>query len=106
MDWLPANRRYQTRLRVLLDFVKQNRLSVHLSEQTELKVLSKDVQDYLVNTFFPEVEQAELRKLAVQLAEDIFAQATVATVNTKSSSGKLQINSFGSAQKSVDWLVA
>jgi hypothetical protein len=92
--------------RVLIDFIKQNRLSLHLSEQTELKVLSKDVQEYLVNNFFPEAEQAGLRKLAVQLSEDIFAQATVANVNTKSSSGKLQINSFGSAQKALDWLLA
>ena len=92
--------------RVLIDFIKQNRLSLHLSEQTELKVLSKDVQEYLVASFFPEAEQAGLRKLAVQLSEDIFAQATVANVNTKSSSGKLQINSFGSAQKAFDWLTA
>jgi hypothetical protein len=91
---------------VLIDFIKQNRLSLHLSEQTELKVLSKDVQEYLVTDFFPEAEQAGLRKLAVQLSEDIFAQATVANVNTKSSSGKLQINSFGSAQKAFDWLTA
>ncbi|MBD0257360.1 MAG: hypothetical protein ICV83_16705 [Cytophagales bacterium] len=92
--------------RVLIDFAKQNRISLHLSEQTELKVLSKDVQEYLVNNFFPEMEQAGLRKLAVQLSEDIFAQATVANVNTKSSSGKLQINSFGSGQKALDWLLA
>jgi hypothetical protein len=92
--------------RVLIDFTRQNRVSLHLSEQAELKVLSKDVQEYLVNNFFPEMEQAGLRKLAVQLSEDIFAQATVANVNTKSNSGKLQINSFGSAQKALDWLLA
>lgn len=90
--------------RLLIDFTKQNRITLHLSEQTELKVLSKEVQDYLVNVFFPEMEQAGLRKLAVQLSEDIFAQATVTNVNTKSSSGKLQINSFGSAQKAHAWL--
>jgi hypothetical protein len=92
--------------RVLIDFIRQNRITLHLSEQTELKVLSKDVQEYLVHTFFPEAEQAGLRKLAVQLSEDIFAQATVANVNTKSSSGKLQINSFGSASKALEWLLA
>jgi hypothetical protein len=92
--------------RLLIDFIKQNRVTLHLSEQTELKVLSKDVQEYLVGTFFPEVEQAGLRKLAVQLSEDIFAQATVTNVNTKSSSGKLQINSFGSAQNAFNWLKA
>jgi hypothetical protein len=92
--------------RVLIDFIRQNRISLHLSEQTELKVLSKEVQDYLVNNFFPEMEQAGLRKLAVQLSEDIFAQATVTNVNTKSSSGKLQINSFGSGHKALEWLLA
>ena len=90
--------------RVLIDFIRQHRISLHLSEQTELKVLSKEVQAYLVNDFFPEAEQVGLRKLAVQLSEDIFAQATVANVNTKSSAGKLQINSFGSAHKALSWL--
>jgi hypothetical protein len=65
--------------RVLIDFIRQNRISLHLSEQTELKVLSKDVQEYLVHTFFPEAEQAGLRKLAVQLSEDIFAQLRLPT---------------------------
>lgn len=92
--------------KVLIDFIRQNRVALHLSEQTELKVLSKEVQDYLVNTTFPEMEQAGLRKLAVQLAEDIFAQATVTNVNTKSNTGKLQINSFGSAHKALEWLQA
>jgi hypothetical protein len=50
------------------------------------------------------MEQAGLRKLAVQLSEDIFAQATVNNVNTKSNAGKLQINTFGSANKALAWL--
>lgn len=92
--------------RILLDYVKQNRITLHLSEQTELKVLSKDVQEYLVGSCFPELEQNGLRKVAVQLSEDIFAQATVSNVNTKATVGKLQINTFGSSQKAHDWLKA
>jgi hypothetical protein len=92
--------------RTLIDFTRQNRVTLHLSEQTELKVLSKEVQEYLVGTCFPELEQNGLRKVAVLLSEDIFAQATVSNVNTKATVGKLQINSFGSANKAHDWLTA
>jgi hypothetical protein len=52
------------------------------------------------------LEQNGLRKVAVLLSEDIFAQATVSNVNTKATVGKLQINSFGSANKAHDWLTA
>ncbi len=92
--------------RVLIDFARQNRVTLHLSEQTELRVLSKEVQEYLVGTCIPELEQHGIRKLAVLVAEDIFAQATVSNVNTKAVAGKLQINTFGSAYKAHDWLTA
>ncbi len=92
--------------RFLIDFIKQNKITLHLSEQTELKVLSKDVQEYLTGTCFPELEQNGLRKVAVLLSEDIFAQASVANVNTKATIGKFQINTFGSSQKANDWLTA
>jgi hypothetical protein len=92
--------------KALVDFTKQNRITLHLSEQTELKVLSKEVQDFLVGNCFPELEQNGLRKVAVLLAEDIFAQATVTNVNTKATVGKLQINTFGSSHKAHDWLTA
>jgi hypothetical protein len=91
---------------VLIDFARQNRVTLHLSEQTELRVLSKEVQEYLVGTCIPELEQHGIRKLAVLVAEDIFAQATVSNVNTKAVAGKLQINTFGSAYKAHDWLTA
>jgi poly(A) polymerase Pap1 len=92
--------------RVLIDFIKQNRVTLHLSEQTELKVLSKEVQEYLAGTCFPELDQNGIRRVAVLLSEDIFAQATVSNVNTKATVNKLQINTFGSAQKAHDWLTA
>ena len=92
--------------KVLIDFTKQNQITLHLSEQTELKVLSKEVQEYLVATCIPELEQNGIRKVAVLVAEDIFAQATVSNVNTKAMVGKLQINTFGSALKAHDWLTA
>lgn len=89
---------------VLNDFIAKHKLSGHLSDHSQLKVLGKEVQDYLAVEWFKQVEALGLRKIAVNLAEDVFAQATVQKVNTQQQKGKLTIESFGSYQSCLRWL--
>lgn len=87
----------------LTSFIKKNNVKKHLSDHSQLKVLSKDVQEYLGKHWFPEVERSGLRKIAALVSEDVFAQATVNTVN-KASVGKLQINTYPSEKQCLNWL--
>lgn len=84
--------------------VVKNKLTKHLSDHSQLKVLSKEVQDYLGGTWFSQVEKIGLRKIAVNLAEDVFAQATVKKVNGEQKFGQMLIDSFGSYESAFKWL--
>lgn len=89
---------------VLTRFIAESNIRLHLSDHSQLKVLSKEVQEYLVGTWFNEVEALGLRKIAVKLAEDVFAQATVKNVNTKQQTGQLRIDSFQDYASAYAWL--
>lgn len=87
----------------ITNFIRKNNLKKHLSDHSQLKVLSKEVQEYLGKHWFPEVEKIGLTKIAALVSEDVFAQATVNTVN-KASVGKLQINTYPSEKQCLNWL--
>jgi hypothetical protein len=86
-------------------YIKENGLRHHLSDHRQLKVLSKEVQDYLTQVWFPEVEKIGLRKVGAVVAEDVFAAATVSKVNKEGQVGNLSINMFDSEPKCVNWLL-
>lgn len=86
-------------------YIKENTLKSHLSDHRQLKVLSKEVQDYLTREWFPEVEKIGLRKVGAVVADDVFAAATVNKVNKEASVGNLQINMFNSEPECVKWLL-
>ena len=86
-------------------YIKENLLHGHLSDHRQLKVLSKEVQDYLTMQWFPEVEKIGLRKVGAVVAEDVFAAATVNKVNKEGQMGNLQINMFNSESECVKWLL-
>jgi len=86
-------------------YIKDNLLKGHLSDHRQLKVLSKEVQDYLTMQWFPEVEKIGLRKVGAVVAEDVFAAATVNKVNKEGQMGNLQINMFNSESECVKWLL-
>jgi hypothetical protein len=79
-------------------------LKCHLSDHSELRILGKEVQEYLVGSWFPEVERLGLRRIAVRVAADIFAKATVNKVNTQQCYGQLAITTFGSCESALAWL--
>ena len=89
---------------VLDSFIEKNNIENHLSDHTHLKVLSKDVQGFLTSEWFAKVEGLGLRKIAVKVAEDVFAQATVKKVNTEQKLGNMTIETFGSYPAAYEWL--
>lgn len=92
--------------KLMTAYIREHHLKHHLSDHTELKALAPEVQEYLSGEWFFEVEQEGLRKIAVRLAKDIFAQATVRRVNTLVQYGALQIEVFPSFEAAYDWLLA
>jgi len=89
---------------LMTQFIAKNKVTKHLSDQTVLKVLSKEVQDYLIGECFPELEKLGLKKVAVLVSEDVFAQATVNNVNMKSQMGRLSFGTFNSRQQCIEFL--
>ncbi len=90
--------------KALIDFVTANQVSLHLSAHTGLKILSLPVQEFLTTSALPEMERGGLKKMAVLLSEDVFAQATVENVHARACCHRLKIRSFTSPVAATDWL--
>lgn len=88
----------------MVSFVSKNRVTKNLSDQSTLKVLSKEVQGYLVSEAFPALDKAGLRKLAVLVSEDVFAKATVENVNTATKMGNILVKTFNTRRDCIEWL--
>jgi hypothetical protein len=86
-------------------FIKDNLITKHLSDHRQLKVLSKEVQDYLTMAWFPEVEKVGLKRVGAVVAADVFAAATVGKVNKAGQVGNLKIDMFNSEPECVKWLL-
>jgi hypothetical protein len=86
-------------------YIKEHTLRGHLSDHRQLKVLSKEVQDYLTMEWFPEVEKVGLKRVGAVVADDVFAAATVNKVNKEGQVGDLKINMFNSEGECVKWIL-
>lgn len=89
----------------MTQLIKSKNYEVHLSDHRNLKVLSKEVQEYLVMEWFPEVEKLGLKKVAALVSPDVFARATVEKVNHEAQVGNLSIYTYGTEKDCVDWLL-
>jgi len=89
---------------IMTDYIENQNVKGHLSDHRELRVLAKEVQDYLTEEWFPEVEKAGLARVAALVSEDVFAKATVDKVNTTAKVGSLVIKTFNSYDNCVTWL--
>ncbi|AHM60943.1 hypothetical protein D770_13445 [Flammeovirgaceae bacterium 311] len=87
------------------DFIREHGVRNNLNDHTELKVLSPEVQQYLVEEGHFSLERVGLRKIAVKLAKDIFAQATVRRVNKIEKYGQLEIEVFSNYEDAYAWLL-
>lgn len=92
--------------KAMTKYIEENKVKLHLSDHTDLKVLSKEVQDYLTQEWFQEVENLGLEKIAVQVSENAFAKATVDKVNEEAQVGSLKIFTLGSKKDCIKWLKA
>ncbi|MEN7547755.1 hypothetical protein AAG747_07540 [Rapidithrix thailandica] len=91
-------------MNTLINNISKKGITKHLSDHTELKVLSSDLQKRLVEDGLPAFERVGITKLAVKTADDIFAVATVEKVNNTTQIGKMTIKSFNTDQQCLDWL--
>jgi hypothetical protein len=88
---------------VLLEAVHTYKVKQHLSDQTEMLVLSPEIQAYVAQKVLPEMEKSGLRKMAVQVSENVFAQAAAQNVHSIYV-GKLGISTFTSQAECTEWL--
>jgi len=93
-----------TGCKVVNDTIKNNKLTLHISDQSLLKVLSKEAQEFLTGTWFGQVDKLVLKKIAILVAEDIFAQASVNKVNMLSKYNELQMNTVQTEEQCYFWL--
>lgn len=88
----------------MTSFINENLVKSHLSDHRSLRVLSKEVQDYLTTKWFPEVEKVGLTRIGAVVSEDVFAAATVGKVNKAGQVGNLKIDMFNSDSECMKWL--
>ena len=88
---------------IITDFIRKNPEVNHLSDHRELKILTAAVQEYITQ-WFVEVSNAGLQKIAVLVAQDIFASLSVEQVNETNRVGSLQIKTFDTHEKCIHFL--
>jgi hypothetical protein len=88
---------------VLSRAVKKHQVQLHLSDQSQMKVLTKEIQQQVGTKVLPELQNLGLRKMAVFASEDVFAQAAAQSVHTIYI-GQLAIHTFNSKAKCEEWL--
>ena len=88
---------------VLYAAVKKYQVQLHLSDQSQMKVLTKEIQQTVGTKVLPELENLGLRKMAVFASEDVFAQAAAQSVHTLYI-GRLSIHMFDSKPACHQWL--
>ena len=89
----------------LLNGIRDNSAQLHVSDQTELKALSSELKKYLQNEALKRMEESGLKKVGVIQSDNIFAQASVDTVNRKAELKDLSIQMFPNETECFNWLL-
>jgi hypothetical protein len=86
--------------------IRKHNITNHISDQRKLKILSKDVQEYLVGECFPMWGQSGLKKIAVFVSSDLFAKVSVDKVNQNAieKAGFITFGTFDKHEDCVQWL--
>lgn len=92
--------------KALFNTIRQHKATKHLSSQEKMKVLNAEIQGYVVTEVFPELAKLGLKKMAVLLSSDLFAQISAMSVHDKSNNkvGNMEIKSSDSPQECLKWL--
>lgn len=89
---------------LMTSFIEENRIKIHFSNHVNLKKISNDIQLYLTQSWFPEVEEAGLRKVAALTSWDAMTEITIEKVNKTANVGELLIQSFKNELDCYKWL--
>ncbi len=88
----------------LLKGIRDHHIQRHISDQTRLKVLTKDIKAYLQKDALKNMEEAGLKKVGIIQAGDLFARVAVDLVNKKASINDLSIEVFDNETDCLNWL--
>ncbi|WP_026998252.1 hypothetical protein [Eisenibacter elegans] len=68
--------------------------------------LSPDLQEWHAQNVFPQCVEAGVKKAAILVTEDIFAQVSVEQLMEEESSGAFEVQYFEDAKLAKEWLLA
>ncbi|MEP2025270.1 MAG: monodechloroaminopyrrolnitrin synthase PrnB family protein [Reichenbachiella sp.] len=101
----PKVRHVRESCEFMSSFIKENNVKHHYSNQLNLKVLSKEVGEYLNSDWFPNVEKLGLERIAVLVSFDPYVKAAMNKVNKSYlGNGDLEIFTFGLEKECLNWL--
>jgi hypothetical protein len=88
-----------------LELIARNNIHLMLIDQSELKVLSKEIQDYLVHKI-SNLEKIGIKKVAILEPENIFAKLTVEKIHREAHIQPSFAKYFASKSSASIWLLA
>ncbi len=90
----------------LLEGVNTHGVQRHISDQSQLRILPKEIKEYMVKDGLASMEAAGLKKVGIIRAHDYFAQIAVNKINKKANVKDLDIQTFSSEKDCVTWLIS
>jgi hypothetical protein len=86
-------------------FTKQNPCDLLLVDHFELKVLSKEVQEYLTKVIAV-ISGKGIKRLAIIKADDIFAKAGFEKIHKEVHTDSIEYATFHSEKDAMEWLLS
>jgi len=84
---------------------KKNFSSKQLNDIQDMKVLTRDVQEWLDSTWFPEAVATGLKHFAFVVPKDIFGKLSMESANkNQNSTNVIEIQYFDNMDKAKTWL--
>ena len=94
---------------LMTKYVRDNKIKIHLSDHRDLKILNDECKTYLTQTWFPEIEQAGMKKIAALVSPNVFTRKSVDDVNESNNRmrmGSMTIENFNTSRDCEKWLLA
>ncbi|HEY8934045.1 MAG TPA: hypothetical protein VIM65_02450 [Cyclobacteriaceae bacterium] len=88
---------------MLNELIDQKKIRLILVNQKDIKVLSKEMQLFIAG-YASEIVQKGIRKMAVVLPEDLFALAGVNKIHSETKIPDLEMKTFTSEERGLNWL--
>jgi hypothetical protein len=90
---------------VINEAIHQKKVQLILINQRDIKVLSREMQSFIMNNA-PEMVQMGIKKMAIVLPEDVFALAGVSKIQNESNIRGIEMGTFISEEAGLNWLRA